>query len=98
MEKNKARKRAIIGKGVLGIFIIAAFFSCGCIDPEVIYITPEPEVIYMPTRMISGIEGVYDYNNGICEDIWVSGIDNVLYVDYCDNVRVSGIDNEVIRG
>ena len=51
----------------------------------------------VPTRMVSGVGGEFHYNNGICETILVSGVENTVYVDRCDEVKVSGIDNKIIR-
>lgn len=94
MRKKQARTRALIGKGILGVCIIAAFFSCGCIDTSV------QDVIHTPeTFTASGLGNEFDFRNGYPNDtIIVSGIGNIVYMDFGDRAIISGIGNEVIRG
>lgn len=95
MEKKQARNRAWIGKGIFGLFLIAAFFSCGCISiEEGMY-----EVVHTPeTFVASGFGNTYDFRNGYPNDnIIVSGQLNTVYIDFGDRVTMSGMGNEVIR-
>ena len=88
---------------VIGI-TTSMMFAVGCIEPAT-QVTPQvtPQEIpqstpqKIPTRTISGIEGEYNFVNGLKEKILISGIDNVVYVDRNDEVSISGIGNEIIR-
>jgi len=75
---------------VIGIIVvIISVMMCGCIE----YKEPEP----ISTIKVSGMEGIYNFSNGKCEKVMVSGIRNTVYVDRYDEVWVSGINNEIIR-
>ena len=85
-----------IGIGILSLLICLIAIACIAIVHKPVVPESEP-ASPVPIRMVSGAGGEFHYNNGICETILVSGVENTVYVDRCDEVKVSGIDNKIIR-
>lgn len=89
---------------IIGIVLGTSMLSLGCLDAsapaEKVVYEPAEKAVYEPAVIrvvISGVDGVYDYADGIKQNIVVSGVDHLIYVDCFDTVLVSGVGNEVIR-